>query len=116
MPDQNQNSPTVEQRLAAVVESLKQRIKNRAQFRPDDKDLAEAYDAETAALVDALEQASSAAAVDERALILATDMSVRRNARMLAEQKMRGDYDAALLTAGGQFALPFLAAASGVRS
>ncbi len=116
MSDQIENSPTVEQRLAAVVESLKQRIKNRALFRPADTDLAALYDGETSALIDALEQASAAAAVDERALILATDLSTRRNARMLAEQKLRGDYDAAMLDLGKSCVIPFLAAAAGAKS
>ena len=109
-------TPTVEERFAGVVDRIKQSLLTRAQFRPTDPALQPAFDADTASLLNALQDAAAGAAVDERALVFATDRSNARNARELASETLRANTDAALLTITGNATQLFLTAASGSKS
>lgn len=103
MPDK-----PVEERLNAVAERIKAALLALPKFRPECPVAAKDFDQMTAEMVDTLVEVSQAAAIDERALIFAKDRSDARHARMLSEQKLRGDYDAMMASLSGQVMLPFL--------
>ncbi len=98
----------VEQRMTAAVARMRDTLLAMPKFRPTVPELAEQFDEMNAEILDTLIEVSQAAAIDERALIFAKDRSDARNARLLAEQKMRGDYDVAMASLSGQVLVPFL--------
>ena len=102
----------VEERLSATVISLRDLLTTLPKFRPTVPELAAEFDMKMQELLDTLIQVSQAAAIDERALIFAKDRSDARNARLLSEQKMRGEYDVTMANLAGQAIVPCLEAAS----
>ncbi len=102
MPDQN----TLEDRLGAVVDRIRQTILDAPRFRPSDAALAADYDKQTASLLQSLVEISAAAAVDRASIMVAADLAQQRKDHALAMQKQRDESDAAMR----ERAIPFLPA------
>jgi len=96
----------VDQRLGDVADRLKVTLLALPAFRPPGGEQALAFDAVVSDLVDTLVEIAQAAAIDERSLILAQDLSKMQQEDVAAAQKSREQHDAAMLEIVGN--LPFV--------
>lgn len=95
----------IEDRLNAVAGRIKNALLLLPKFRPSGEP-GEQFDEMISEMVETLIEVSQAAAIDERSLILAQDLSKMRQDDLLASQKNRDQHDAAMTEIVGN--LPFV--------